>query len=149
VTLKDCLWRELRYGSVLGGNVAASHIKMDVRLEPDSAQPESDYPWLIFSVVGEEYDEAIGLAKATVEFMLIGKMSGATKNDDLLETIKDLLIAEFGGHCKTWGKYTSAGVADPTGGLKMRGAFLEGAEAFDEALDEKVHTLTFRFAYLR
>jgi hypothetical protein len=149
LTLKDALYRELKYGPTLSGLVDPAKIKMDVRLEPDSSQSEAEYPYLIFRRVNGPVQDDIGMVKETIEIELIGKISSGTKGDDLLEQIKDGLITKFAGHRKTWGKYTANGVADPSGGLKAAVAHLDSTDAFDDQIDEKIQTLTFVFAYLR
>jgi len=142
-------------GSLLDGLVSEvndfrkKHVKQDVRIEPDAEQDEADYPWVIFTVLDDDEDGNTGVVKAMVEFTLIGKLSGETKNDDLLEQMKEALIGEFGGHRKTWGQYDADGNVDPSEGIRMTCSYLSTSSATDDLLDEVIQSVTFRFAYLR
>ena len=153
MTFKECLYRELKYGTALASFFPTAgdraRIKMDLRLQADEPLSEENYPWLVFRRIGMQVDDRTGVVKETVEMDLIGKMSSATKNDDLLEQMKEALISHFGGKRMTFGKFTEDGTADPSGGMKMNSSHLESQDAFDDVFDEKVITLTFAFAYVR
>lgn len=154
MTLKDALWRELKYGlcgsgGTLEGLVEQDHVKLDVRIEPDSARPEADYPWILFRVARHEEDDQVRYVKGTVEITLIGLRSSAAKGDTLLEELRTLLIDHFSGKRKTWGKFDADGNADPSGGLRMGCAYRDTVEAVDDTLNEKLYVLVMDFAYAR
>lgn len=152
--IKDALFREIKYavcgaGGALQGIVAADHVKLDARLSPSSLRDEADYPWLVFRRVRNAENNQVKYARVEVEIEAIGLRSSAAKGDDLLEEIREALIDHFAGKRKTWGKFTVAGDADPDGGLLMTAEYQDTVEGYDEKTQEKYHTLTFSFTYLR
>jgi len=152
MTCKDALYRELVYGTVFDGLLSLdhreTHIKADVRIEPDEEQDEDDYPWLIFRRIDRRINPNSGVARDMYEFEWITKLSSPTKGDDLIEVLNLRLVTHFNGKRKTWGKFDDDGNPDASGGLLMTATSPEGTDAFDDEIDEKNQMATIAFAYL-
>jgi len=154
VNTKDALWREIAYGLCGAGGLLASyarqdHVVLDMRLTPDSLMAESDYHWIILRRVTAVEDNRVRYRGERYEIELLGLRSSATKGDDALEAMQDILIDHFAGKVKTFGKFTSNGTADPSGGLKLKVRYIDTAEGFDETMEEKAHILMFMVHYVR
>lgn len=154
LTIKDALYRELRYGvcgvgGPLHGILDPANIKLDMRNVPSATKSDAEYPWCIFRRVTESEDNQVNYDRARIEIELVGLRSSATKGDDLLEQMKDIVKDYFKNQTKTWGQFQEDGTPDATTGLRMKGIYLSGTEGFSGELDEKVHLLIFSFNYLR
>lgn len=153
VTIKDALYREMRYGLCGSGGtleelVSGENIELDMRTDaPDKV--DANYPYIVFRTVNNFEDNQIRYTRERIEIELIGLRSSATKGDDLLQQIRDLIKDHFMGKRKTFGKFTSAGVADPSGGLLLKSVYINTVEGFDESLKEKAHIMIFIFTTVR
>lgn len=149
MTIKDAVYRELRFGGVLAGLVDGANIKQDLRNEVDEARDEGSYPIVVFRRVTSPEDNQVKFASARIEIELIGLVSSATKGDDLLEQAREAIIDHFAGKHATWGKFEADGTADPDGGLRMKAVYVDTVDGFSEELDEKIQLVLFDFSYLR
>lgn len=149
MTIKDAIYRELRYGPVLTGLVGGENIKQDMRSDVDAARQEGNYPIVVFRRVVSTEDNSVRAAQERIEIELIGLQSSAAKGDDLLEQIREAIIDHFEGKRMTWGKFDADGNPDPDGGLRMSARYVNTAEGFSEDLDEKIQILLFDFSFIR
>ena len=149
MSIKDAIYRELRYGSVLTGLVSGTQIKQDMRSDIDASRQEGNYPLVIFRRVINTEHNAVCVSQERIEIELIGLQSSSTKGDDLLEQIREAIIDYFAGKRVTWGKYDENGNPDPNGGLLMTARYVNTVEGFSEELDEKVQVLLFDFSFIR
>jgi len=154
VNTKDALWREIAYGLCGAGGLLESyaeqdHVVLDMRLNPDSAKSEADYHWIVLRRVTAAEDNRIRYRGERYEIELLGLRSSATKGDDALEAMQDIVIDHFSGKVKTFGKFTADGTPDPTGGLKLKVRYIDTAEGFDQEFDEKAHILMFMVHHVR
>lgn len=154
MTIKDALFRELRYGlcgagGALEGLVAPDHVVLDERPEVSATRAEDDYPWLIFRRTTNGEDNQVNYSRARIEMELVGQSTSAEKGDDLLEQINYALRDAFGGKVKTWGKYTANGAADPNGGLRLRCFYMDTVEGVERETKEKWQIVIFIFTFLR
>lgn len=152
MTIKEAVYREIRFGlcgsgGALDGLVSGTKVKLDMRNTVTST--ESDYPFILFRRVTSSEDNQVNYAREQIELQVIGLRASATKGDSLLEEIREAILDEWMGTHKTFGAYTANGVADPTGGLRLRCQYLSTEEGFDADLQEKAHVLNFSFTYLR
>lgn len=147
--IKDAIYRELRYGTVLTGLVSGGNIKLDMRSSVNATRSESAYPFVVFRRVSGTEDNQVRAADERIEIEAIGLRSSANVGDDKLEQIRDALIDHFAGKHKTYGKFDANGNADPTGGLKLSARYVNTVEGFSDDLEEKVQILLFDFAYIR
>lgn len=154
MTTKDAIYREMKYalagsGGGWDGLVEQDHIKLDVRIQPSSSQSDDDYPWVIFRRLVSEEDNQVRYAKERFEVVLVGRISSASKGDDLLEEMREALIDHFAGKTQTWGKFEADGSVDADGGLKMKAVYLETVESAETDIAEKAQVLTFAFTHVR
>jgi hypothetical protein len=149
MSIKDAIYRELRYSPVLMGLVDGSNIKLDMRSDVDALRQESSYPIVIFRRVISTEHNGVRVAQERIEIELIGLQSSATKGDDRLEQIREAIINYFAGKRLTWGKFDANGNADPSGGLRMTARYVNTVDGFSEELDEKVQILLFDFSFVR
>lgn len=153
VTIKDALFRELKYGLCGSGGtleslMSATNIEMDMRTNAP-APVDGSYPFIVFRSVNNFEDNQINYTRERVEIELIGLRSSPTKGDDLLQQMRDLIKDHFMGRFKTIGKFTANGAADPNGGLKVKAVYINTVEGFDESLKEKAHIMIFIFTAVR
>lgn len=154
MTIKDCLYRELRYrlcgsSGALNGLVSPDHVKLDMRNTITSSKSPAEYPWIVFRRITESENNLVSHARERFEIEIIGLRSSPTKGDALLEQIKDAIKDHFKGKHKTFGKFTSDGTADPGGGLKLKCQYVDTVEGFDAELEEKALITIWFLTYLR
>ena len=149
MSIKDAIYRELRYGAVLTGLVDGKNIKQDMRSDVDSSRQEGSYPIVIFRRIINTEHNRVRAAQERIEIELIGLQSSAAKGDDLLEQIREAIIDYFAGKRLTWGKFDASGNPDPNGGLRMTARYVNTVEGFSEEMDEKVQILLFDFSFVR
>lgn len=153
ISIKEALYREIKYkmcgvGGVLYGLVSATRIKLDMRNSP-TTKTDAEYPWIVFRRITESENNQVNYSRNRIEIEVIGLRSSATKGDDLLEQIKDIIKDYFKDQTRTWGQFTSTGTPDAATGLRMKGIFMNAVEGFNQDMDEKAHILVFLFTYLR
>jgi hypothetical protein len=149
MSIKDAIYRELRYGPVLTGLVDGAKIKQDMRSDVDALRQEGSYPIVIFRRVINTEQNKVHVAQERIEMELIGLQSSATKGDDRLEQIRETIINYFAGKRMTWGKYDANGTPNPNGGLRMSAHYVNTVDGFSEEMDEKVQILLFDFSFVR
>ncbi|MDB5344262.1 MAG: hypothetical protein JWP89_2639 [Schlesneria sp.] len=154
MTIIDAIYRELRFGlcgtgGALENLVAEDHIKQDMRNTIDSGKAPATYPWIIFRRITESENNQIRYSRERFEIEIIGLRSSPTKGDGLIEQIKDAIKDHFAGKLKTFGKFTSEGMADPDGGLKLKSFYSDTTEGYDVTLTEKAKIMVFFFSYIR
>lgn len=149
MSIKNAIYRELRYGPALSGLVDGKCIKQDMRSDVDAARQEGSYPLVIFRRVINTEQNDVRLSQERIEIELIGLQSSAAKGDDLLEQIREAIIDHFAGKRMTWGKYDDSGNPDPSGGLRMTARYVNTVDGFSEEMDEKVQILLFDFSFVR
>jgi len=153
VTIKDALFREIKYGlcgasGTLNGIVDPSHIKLDMRNVPSKTKADSDYPYIVFRSV-TNLENQVQFARDRVEIEIIGLRSSANTGDDTLETVRNAVMNWFAWKQQTWGKFLEDGTTDPNGGLRLKCIYLSKVEGFSQELDEKSHIMLFLFTYMR
>lgn len=149
MSIKDAIYRELRYSPVLTGLVDGKNIKQDMRSDVDALRQENSYPIVIFRRVVSTEHNSVRVAQERIEIELIGLQSSATKGDDRLEQIRETIMNYFAGKRLTWGKYDANGNPDPSGGLRMTARYVNTVDGFSEELDEKVQIMLFDFSFVR
>ena len=142
LTIKEAIYRELKFGPVLGG--LASSVRLDLRNSPPLRVPE-DYPCVVFRRVTESEDNRVNFFRSRCEFEVIG-----TRGDgDELERIAGLLADFFGGVARTVGAFASDGTPDPGGGLRLKGLHVSTVDASSPELAESAVVLPFLFTGVR
>ena len=149
MSIKDAIYRELRFGPVLTGLVDGTKIKQDMRSDVDALRKEGSYPIVIFRRVINTEQNDVRIAQERIEIELIGLQSSATKGDDALEQIREAIMNYFAGKRVTWGKYDANGAPNPNGGLRMTARYVNTVDGFSEEMDEKVQILLFDFSFVR
>lgn len=141
MTLLDALYRELCFGAVLEGLVAADHIHLDMRLHPE---PGGVAPWVIFGRITNTEHPNLPYVRDRFEFEVVVPRQNETTTDAICAALFDL----FHDKHRTIGAYTEAGV--PNGeGLRVRGHHIHTVDNFEMTLQEKSSLMIFALTYLR
>ncbi len=154
MTLKEALWREVKYG-MCGSDgpwhnvVDPEHVCVDARDDIDAENDPDDYPWIVIGRVVKTEQNTVQRARERMMFAGIGLLRNVAKGDDLIEQLMTDLQNWFQGTHKTIGKYTSTGGADPTGGLRVACEYINTTDGFSDSEEEKVQLAEFAFAYNR
>ncbi len=154
MTIKDALWREVKYklcgaGGLLEDLVAQDHVCVDARDDIDAENDPEDYPWLIISRVTRTEPNPVRYPRERFQFEAIGLLRDTTVGDDRLEQIMDILQNYFGNKHATIGKFTATGGTDTNGGLRVKGEYVQTTDAFSSDEQEKVQIVEFAFGYIR
>lgn len=154
MTLKEALWREIKYGmcgtgGVWDGIVDPDHVCVDARDDIDAENDPADYPWVIIGRAVKTEQNQVNNARERIMFATIGLLRDEDVGDDLLEQMQSDLENHFQGKHKTIGKFTAVGAADPTGGLRVKCEYLNTTDGFSDNEEEKVQIGEFAFGYIR
>lgn len=154
MTLKEALWREIKYGMCGAGGVWENtvdpdHVCVDARDDIDAENDPDDYPWLVIGRIVKTEHSTVQRARERMGFAAIALLRHATKNDDLLETMMTDLQDHFQGTHKTIGKFDEDGTPNANVGLRVACEFINATDGFSENEEEKVQIGEFAFAYNR
>lgn len=154
MTLKEAIWREIKFGMCGAGGVwddvvDPDHVCLDARDDIDAENAETDYPWVIIGRMIKTQPQSIGRVSDRMAIATIGLLRSEDKGDDLLEQLQEDLEDHFHDKHMTIGKFSATGVAEPNGGLRVHGRYINTTDGFSENEDEKVQIGEFAFAYTR
>lgn len=142
ITIKEALYRQLRYGAVVEGFVDASDIQLDGRLTIDGTRP-----WLLLRRITSTEDNQVRYARDRFEMEIV--VPDSTDRESLIESIREAIMEEFAGKRKTVGKYGDDGSPLFEGGLVLNCQHINTIEGYDEDRKEKYQILIFAFRYFR
>jgi hypothetical protein len=150
MTIKDALYRELKYGPALVGLVSPSNIKLDMRNSVSSTKSESAYPYVLFRRITSSENNQVRVAGERFEIEAIGLRSSGQSGDDTLEAIRTALLnAYVTGKGAKWGAYDEDGTPNPSQGVGLKCHYISTVEGYSEDFEEKSHIHIFRFTFLR
>lgn len=143
LSIKDAIYRELRFSDVLSGLMDVSRVKLDMRPEVDSLR--ESYPYVVFRRVTSAEANDVRYVRERWEIEVIGRTAQA----DTLDAISEALADHFGGRRRTWGQFTSDGSPQEGTGLKMKSLHLDTVELEDRTVGELAHIVILLFSYVR